>query len=503
MDRSILIRILKNYKTQKVFSLFHGESDSYTSIVIRTVMFTFLFPFVTALIVISSLDYFSDNDVFSVSALGSFEQNYQSPSMSDIALVTFDRQFSHETSFPESRRDILKLAEVLVEHGANLVVLDYLFDYSGEVFPIAETLRNKIVVGSQVIYRGNRAIELVPPRNLFPGDVLMYNWGELSLFDTQDRYGAVNSLIYYQTINNERIPSLSLAAFHRAHNDGNNMELRKRAVGIPENLVSNGRYWLAVPANLSDLHNRTYSAWDLAFKLENKFINVKGKTVFVATTWDINQDHFYIGSRSTDSFFNRILIWSGLSKQSGHDGKLPGVYAHISAYLNLVDDHYYLHPSSDVADDYSMMMAYTLYAFICLILLAVYWGLISSTLLESRYRQLLVIVCGVGSSCVLISISFLYANLVFSEFKLSLSLTLLLLVAIFSVLLITAKVLDRDNKNDHADRLKGLSHYAVSVPVISYAGWQHQGNESVSHRSKRDSSSALSQPIDTNPNQNE
>ncbi|MDN4708021.1 hypothetical protein QYZ41_22755 [Vibrio parahaemolyticus] len=106
-------------------------------------MLAFLFPIVTALVVISSLDYFSDNDVFSVSAIRSFEQDYESPSMSDIALVTFDRQFSHETSFPETRRDILELAEVLVENGAKLVVLDYLFDYSGEAFPISETLKTR------------------------------------------------------------------------------------------------------------------------------------------------------------------------------------------------------------------------------------------------------------------------------------------------------------------------------------------------------------------------
>ncbi|MGI9834053.1 CHASE2 domain-containing protein [Vibrio vulnificus] len=466
-------------------------------------MLTFLFPIVTALIVISSLDYFSDNDVFSVSAIRSFEQDYQSPSMSDIALVTFDRQFSHETSFPETRRDILELAEVLVEHGAKLVVLDYLFDYSGESFPISETLKNKIVVGSQVVYRGNRAIELAPPPNLFPGEILMHNWGKLSLFDTEDRYGAVNSLVYYQTVKNERIPSLSLAVFHRSHNAGNNTALRKSAVGIPENLISNGRYWLVIPNNLSELDNRTYSAWDVAFKLENNFIDVEGKTVFVATTWDVNQDHFYIGSQSTDSFFNRVLIWSGLSKQAGHDGKLPGVYAHISAYLNLVDGHYYLHPGSDVADSHSMKMAYTLYTLICIVLLAVYWGTISSTLRESQYRQLSVFACALAAVGILIILSYLYAAIVFSEYQLSLSLTLPLLVAIFIVLLITAKVLDRDKKNDHADRLKGLSHYAVSVPVISYAGWQHQGNKSVSCRSQRGGNGTFTQSNDTDTDQEE
>ncbi|EKO3803685.1 CHASE2 domain-containing protein [Vibrio harveyi] len=466
-------------------------------------MLAFLFPIVTALIVISSLDYFSDNDVFSVSAIRSFQQDYESLSMSDIALVTFDRQFSHETPFPETRRDILELAEVLVENGAKLVVLDYLFDYSGEAFPISETLKNKIVVGSQVVHRGNRVIELAPPKNLFPGDILMYNWGNLSLFDTEDRYGAVNSLVYYQTVKNERIPSLSLAVFHRSHNAGNNTELRKSAVGIPDNLVSNGRYWLVVPNNLSELDNRTYSAWDLALKLENNFIDVEGKTVFVATTWDVNQDHFYIGSQSTDSFFNRVLIWSGLSKQAGHDGKLPGVYAHISAYLNLVDGHYYLHPGSDVADSHSMKVAYTLYTLLCIVLLAVYWRMISSIFLESRYRQLSVFASALATVGVLIFLSYLYASIVFSEFQLSLSLTLPLLVAIFIILLIAAKVLDRDKNNAHADRLKGFSHYAVSLPVISYAGWQHQGNESVSRRSKRGGNSTFTQSNDTYPGQEE
>ncbi|TOE90970.1 hypothetical protein CGJ35_25990, partial [Vibrio parahaemolyticus] len=71
--------------------------------------------------------------------------------------------------------------------------------------------------------------------------------------------------------------------FHRSHNSGNNTELRKNAVGIPDNLVSNGRYWLVVPNNLSELDKRTYSAWDASFQLENNFIDVEGKTVFVAT----------------------------------------------------------------------------------------------------------------------------------------------------------------------------------------------------------------------------
>lgn len=478
-------------------------SGTYTSRLIKMVMLTFLFPIVTALIVISSLDYFSGNDVFSVSAIRSFEQEYQSPSMSDIALVTFDRQFSHETSFPETRRDILELAELLVKQGAKLVVLDYLFDYSGEVFPVSEILKNKIVVGSQVVYRGNRAIEVAPPNNLFPGDILMYNWGKLSLFDTEDRYGAVNSLIYYQVVNNERVPSLSLAVFHRSHNAGNNTELRKSAVGIPDNLVSNGRYWLVVPNNLSELDNRTYSAWDLAFKLENDLVDVEGKTVFVATTWDVNQDHFYIGSQSTDSFFNRVLIWSGLSKQVGHDGKLPGVYAHISAYLNLVDGHYYLHPGSDVTASHSLKVAYTFYTLICIVLLVLYWGIVSSTLLESRYRLLSVFACAFSIIGVLIYLSYLYASIVFSEYQLSLSLTLPLLLAIFIVLLTTAKVLDRDKKNNHADHLKELPHYAVSVPVISYSGWQHQGDESVSRRSKRGSNGTFTQSNNTDPAQDE
>ncbi|MDN4708022.1 hypothetical protein QYZ41_22760 [Vibrio parahaemolyticus] len=275
----------------------------------------------------------------------------------------------------------------------------------------------------------------------------MHNWGNLSLFDTEDRYGAINSLIYYQTVNNnERIPSLSLAVFHRSHNSGNNTELRKNAVGIPDNLVSNGRYWLVVPNNLSELDKRTYSAWDASFQLENNFIDVEGKTVFVATTWDVNQDHFYIGSQSTDSFFSRVLNWSGLTKQAGHDGKLPGVYAHISAYLNLVDGHYFLHPSSNVADNHSMQIAYTLYTLICIVLLAVYWRIISSTLLESRHRQLFVFACALAIVGVLIYSSYLYASIVFSEYQLALSLTLPLLVAIFIILLITAKVLDRDKK---------------------------------------------------------
>lgn len=434
-----------------------GESTSYTSMVFRTIILAFLFPLVTGLVVILCLDYFSDNDLFAVSAVRSFESDYESKAISNVELVVFDRNFTHENSFPESRKDIFDLAELLVESGAKLVVLDYRFNYSDDTFPISESLRNKLLVGSQIIVQGMDKIEVTPPQHLLPSNIIMGNWGDLSLYDTEDRYGAINSLVYYPTANNAAVPSLALATFNHTYNKGSNQQLRNNDFGLPKTIIENERYWLLIPKNLSKLPAR--SAWRIRVPLEKGMIDMAGKTVFVATTWDINQDHFYIGSKSTDTFFKRVMSWSGLSKHSTYDGKLPGIYAHISAYLNLIDGHHYLHVASNIDESYRLI-AYGGYFTVGGLMLLVFW-LLGRYVRERQYGQPILLLVSLCAFLCLVLFTFFYAQKAFSEFGLSLSLTSFLLIKLLILILFTAKELDNERVQSELSLFEKLPNYRV------------------------------------------
>lgn len=406
----------------------------------------FVYPLLAAFVVVSVLDSFSDNDIFAVYALRDLERSYVSRGIDNIELVTFDRSYTHGTPFPESRTDIFELCNILVERGAKLVVLDYLFGYSDKTVEIPKTLTDKIVVGSEVARFGSSVEEIPPPKHLFPEALIKKNWGDVSVFDTIDRYGAINSLIHYYKLNGNYYPSLSLMAYHKANNDGDSYALRKHGTGIPKQLQDNTRYWLTVPNNLGELKKRQLSAWEIEDALHLHDIDLKGKVVFLASTWDVKKDHFYLGANSTGTFLKRVLNWSGFAKSNGIDDKVPGVWSHIVAYLNLVDKRTYLHPADQSREGVSLLLVYFFIFATCVFFIAIYYQATNylirkgGTLIE--VKGLAILAAGfIGM------IMYFSALTMMALLGLSLSLTLWFLLSVVIIFFLAARGLDNVKSN--------------------------------------------------------
>ncbi|MCE9688265.1 CHASE2 domain-containing protein [Shewanella sp. AS16] len=422
------------------FDLYLNRSDSFTYWFVRVSLITFIYPTFTALVVISLLDSFTGNDMFAIGAVRAIERKYVSNNIKNIALVTFDRNILSDSKLPESREDIIQLAVKLVEGGARLVVLDYVFRYGKDTPPIPKSLTNKIIVGSSIEQIGSKFVEIIPPKNLLPDEVLMGNWGDISLYDTEDKYGAVNSLVYYYE-NNDLYLSLALAAYNRALNGQSNQELKNHGKRIPLGLLKNSRYWLTVPSNIHELDSRTYSAWTFEYDLMMGAADIQDKTVFVASTWDISEDHFYIGSDSTNSFFKRILIWAGLSTSNGKNGKEPGVYAHISAYLNLLDGKIYKHTS--VENQWTLpALAPFIIAIIIYITTCILYRHGISRVINNTKSPVLSFSLATVTALMVIVFTLFYSTIVINWFNISLSLTPWVISCIYIIVIITAKELD-------------------------------------------------------------
>ncbi|WP_049546277.1 CHASE2 domain-containing protein, partial [Vibrio nigripulchritudo] len=317
--------------------------------IISSLLFTFVFPFTFTIVWILILDSYMGYDHFVQKSISENMISSKGHSSENIIIFEYDNNFNEKYNSSPKREDIFELAKKVIDKGAKLVILDYVFLSHGEGINIEKEYLEKIIIGSKVFNVGNISIDVPLSLDLNEyREVLNGNWGHVQLNDTLDRYGkiySINHLTSDEDIENPNRtiwPSISTVAYSLGELNISGSELRSLLIDKDYNSKKIGNISKVNP-NSSQLilfpylpqYFESRSAWWAEYTLKDS--SLIGKYVFISDTWNRSKDHYSIGASTSNELLDRGLSTMNLISRSAEKSIIPGVFAQASALENLIN----------------------------------------------------------------------------------------------------------------------------------------------------------------------